>query len=129
MILGALAAVLGLLAAPVASAEEVASGKVAELRALDRISGALTDLFVPVGEGVELGPLAVSVVECRYPVANPAGDAYAYLLIDDMCRGPSCSRAGWLPRRPVSTRSTTCAMTSGCCAAVIPEDRRAGPGG
>ncbi len=84
MILGALAAVLGLLAAPVASAEEVASGKVAELRALDRISGALTDLFVPVGEGVELGPLAVSVVECRYPVANPAGDAYAYLLIDDV---------------------------------------------
>lgn len=84
MVRNALAAAFCLLAAPAALAEDVAPGRVAELRALDRISGALTDLFVPVGEGVQLGPLAVSVVECRYPVANPAGDAYAYLLIDDM---------------------------------------------
>ena len=95
MILGALAAVLALMAAPSASAEEVASGKVAELRALDRISGALTDLFVPVGEGVVLGPLAVSVVECRYPVANPASDSEAHVTIIEETTQSELFR-GWM---------------------------------
>ena len=95
MILNAFGLVLGLFAASAASAEEVAAGRVAELRALDRISGALSDLFVPVGESVKLGPMAVTVVECRYPVENPSGDAYAYLLIDDL-RGQTKLFEGWM---------------------------------
>ncbi|MCA8879654.1 MAG: DUF2155 domain-containing protein [Rhodobacteraceae bacterium] len=95
MILNALGVVLCLLAAPAAHADEVAQGKVAVLRALDRISGRLSDLFVPVGDSVNVGPLAVTVAQCRYPVDNPSGDAYAYLVIDDM-QSRSKLFEGWM---------------------------------
>ncbi len=65
-------------AQPVAA---VAGG--ALLRGLDRVSGALTDLRISNGEIVRLGSLDVTLGECRYPVDNPSGDAYAYLVIRD----------------------------------------------
>ena len=66
-----------------ATAENVASANAAELRALDRMSGELTDINLKIGESVRIERLTVSLVECRYPIDNPSGDAYAYLLIDE----------------------------------------------
>lgn len=68
-----------------ATAQEVEQGSGVHLRALDRLSGYLTELDVPIGGTVEYADrLDVSVVECRYPADNPTGDAYAYLLIRDI---------------------------------------------
>jgi len=53
------------------------------LRGLDRVSGELTDIMIPSGEIRDFGPLAVTLGECRYPVDNPSGDAYAYMVIRD----------------------------------------------
>jgi len=57
----------------------VAPGAV--LRGLDRMSGALVDLDMSNGQTQEFGRLEVTLNECRYPAGNPAGDAFAYLVI------------------------------------------------
>lgn len=93
--LAAGAACLGLLATSPVTAQSVAAGNGAALRALDRLSGELIDYEVPVGSQVSLGPLNIALVECRYPVANPAGDAFAYLLIDDSGSGARLFE-GWM---------------------------------
>jgi len=86
----------GLLVAPVASAaQEVEAGKTAALRALDRLSGELTDLAVPVGGSAPLGRLSVSVIECRYPANNPAGDAFAFVEIHDLATRSELF-SGWM---------------------------------
>lgn len=70
--------------ATAASADSVVAGNVVSLRALDRLSGALTDISVTVGDTVQYANrLSISLVECRYPEDNPTGDAFAYLLIRD----------------------------------------------
>ncbi|QIE42873.1 DUF2155 domain-containing protein [Rhodobacteraceae bacterium SC52] len=67
-----------------AHSQEVEQGTGVNLRALDRLSGYLTDLDVPIGGTVDYADrLDISVVECRYPADNPTGDAFAYLLIRD----------------------------------------------
>ena len=58
---------------------QVASAAGAFLRGLDQVSGEVTDLDLSVGETVRLGRLSVSLDDCRYPVDDPAGDAYALL--------------------------------------------------
>ena len=62
---------------------EVASGSTATLRALDKVSGAVEDLTLEIGQRGGYGRLAVELRACRYPVDNPASDAFAYLLIRD----------------------------------------------
>lgn len=78
-----------------ASAVQVAAGPSAELRGLDRLTGKLTDLTLGVGETIKMDRLNISLVECRYPTANPSGDAYAYLLIDDIETGTNLF-SGWM---------------------------------
>lgn len=51
------------------------------LRGLDKVSGTVIDLEVPTGATGQIFGLDVGVSECRYPDGNPAGDAYAYLVI------------------------------------------------
>ena len=65
-------------AAPVEAVDR-ANGAV--LRGLDKVSGDVRDIELSVGETAQLGRLSVSLTECRYPVANPAGNAYAWLDI------------------------------------------------
>ena len=84
-----------LLALPAQAQDEVAQGGAAQLRMLDRLSGETRDLEVGVGQAAAVGGLAVSVVECRYPVDNPSGDAFAYILIDDLSRGETLFD-GWM---------------------------------
>lgn len=80
---------------PVA-AQDVTSGTGALLRGLDRLSGNTTDIPVPAGSSVIFaGRLSVDLRECRYPVANPTGDAFAYLTIRDAASGAALFD-GWM---------------------------------
>jgi len=62
---------------------DVMAGLGAELRILDKLTGAVTDLSLQQGEIAQLGFLSVALVECRYPVDNPFGDAFAFLQVQD----------------------------------------------
>jgi hypothetical protein len=74
---------------------EMASGTEVTLRALDKVSGAISDLTVAVGASVTHQRLSVSVSACRYPSDNPASDAFAFLTITDATRGESLFQ-GWM---------------------------------
>ena len=60
---------------------ETAQGAAAELRLLDKVAGKATDVTLQLGDAYTLGKLRIIMGECRYPVSNPAGDAYAFLTI------------------------------------------------
>ena len=62
-------------------AVEVSEGTGAVLRGLDKVSGIPVDLPLAVGETVALGWLQITLGDCRYPVDNQAGDAFAWLVI------------------------------------------------
>ena len=70
------------LAAP-AAAQDVASARGAVLRGLDKMSGAVADIEVAVGDTATFGKLQVSLTDCRYPVGDPTSNAYAQLIIFD----------------------------------------------
>lgn len=61
--------------------QQAVPGVEAELRVLDKVTGSVSDLTMPVGTMQEVGLLRVSLQECRAPKANPNGDAYALLSI------------------------------------------------
>ena len=74
---------------------EAARAPGAVLRGLDKVTGDLTDLELKNGQTQTFGRLTVTLEECRFPVGNPSGDAYAYLVI----RADDDSRpifAGWM---------------------------------
>ncbi len=60
---------------------ETAQSVAAELRLLDKVAGKTIDVTLQLGDAYTLGKLHIIMGECRYPVANPAGDAYAFLTI------------------------------------------------
>ena len=62
---------------------QVTSGTVASLRTLDKVSGALTDLSLRLGESATFGHLTVTLTACRFPTDNPAADAFAFVEIVD----------------------------------------------
>ncbi len=75
--------------------ERVAQGGAAVLRGLDRLNGTVRDIEMNVGETRGLGQLRVTLSQCRFPEANPSGDAYAYLTIrDEGAETPDF--AGWM---------------------------------
>ncbi len=57
----------------------VAEGAV--LRGLDKVTGELVDIEMGPGDTRRFGRIEVTLGECRYPVGNPSGDAYAFLVI------------------------------------------------
>jgi hypothetical protein len=61
--------------------DKVVTAPGAMLRGLDKVSGALTDLEMTTGQTQRMGRLEVTLGECRFPEGNPAGDAYAFLVI------------------------------------------------
>jgi hypothetical protein len=71
----------GLLLASPLQAEEVLAGPGGELRVLDKLTGVVTDLSLQNGETGALGFLKVTLRQCRYPAANPSGDAYADVAV------------------------------------------------
>ena len=82
--------------APVeAPREEVAAGAASVLRVLDKLTGEVTDLTMTPGETRELGFLSVTVAECRFPVENPAGDAFIFVQATDLREGLGVF-SGWM---------------------------------
>ncbi|MEJ6398477.1 DUF2155 domain-containing protein [Yoonia sp. 208BN28-4] len=67
---------------PMASvAQQATSGSGGDLRILDKVNGEVTDLTMAVGESRRVGHLNITMEDCRYPSANPSGDAFAALNI------------------------------------------------
>ena len=60
---------------------EAAPAAGAVLRALDKLSGETRDLRLGNAETAAFGRMQVTLGECRHPAGNPAGDAYAWLVI------------------------------------------------
>ena len=58
---------------------EIGSGAI--LRGLDKVNAEVHDIEVLNGTTVRYERLIIDLGECRYPVNNPAGDAYAFLTI------------------------------------------------
>jgi hypothetical protein len=94
---------LALLVAPVAAqdiavpqaSDGIATGIGANLRALDRVAGTSIDLTLANRESTAVGSLTVTLQECRYPVENPAGEAWAWVEIRDN-RSTDVLFAGWM---------------------------------
>jgi len=74
-------ALAALLAAAPAAAQEAVSGRGGMLRILDKQTGAVTDVEIETGTAIRAGLIEVELRDCRYPVGNPAGDAFASLVI------------------------------------------------
>ena len=80
---------------PEPAPERGENGVGAVLRALDKVSGETADLELPAGYSGQIFGLEVGLTECRYPAGNPAGDAFAYLVIRDIDHN-SAAFAGWM---------------------------------
>lgn len=91
-----LALLAALIAAGPAGAEVTASAPVAELRLLDKVSGATVDLEIARGQVREQGRLSISMTDCRYPVADPASNAYAHLTVRDSLQPSGPVFDGWM---------------------------------
>jgi len=78
-----IAFILSLLVVSGALAQEVTSGTGAVLRALDKTSGDTVDIEIALGQSRDIGRLQVVLGDCRYPIGNPAGNAYAELEITE----------------------------------------------
>ena len=66
------------------AAQEAASlGQGAVLRALDKVNGSVTDLELGNASSARFGRLTINLGECRFPEGDPAGDAYAFLTIQE----------------------------------------------
>lgn len=72
---------------PAAAQQPAERGNSAVLRGLDKVNGHNMDVEIPVGGTAEVFGLIVTLTECRYPVANPTGDAFAYLTVRDPLNG------------------------------------------
>lgn len=55
----------------------------AELRILDKLTGALTEVTLPVDGSKTVGKLTVQLNECRYPADNKTAEAEVHLTIVD----------------------------------------------
>jgi len=67
----------------------------AKLRALDMLTGKLQDIDIGDGETKMFERLAITLKQCRYPIDNPASDAFAYLVIRDI-REDNPRFEGWM---------------------------------
>ena len=77
------------------AAEEVASAPGGVLRWLDKVSGETADIELSRGQSAISGRLTILMDECRYPVDNPASNAYAHLTITDS-RASEPVFSGWM---------------------------------
>lgn len=69
------------LSAPAGAQEQVEPGTGAVLRWLDKINGETQDIEMANATSRQQGSLRIELGECRYPIGNPSGDAYAFLTI------------------------------------------------
>jgi len=89
------AALMTVLLACPAAAQDSVRAPGANLRGLDKVSGRTTDLPLQVGEAQRYGRLEIRLGECRYPAGDPSSDAYAQLTITDL-RQNATVFSGWM---------------------------------
>lgn len=65
------------------------------VRALDKLTGKVTDLQVVNGQSATVGRITVRANECRYPEGNAAGEAYASLTITEIGKDAPVYQ-GWM---------------------------------
>ena len=75
--------------------DRVAAGRAVILRGLDKLTGEAQDFELATGQSATMGRLRVTLSECRYPETNPAGNAYAHLVIKDD-GGETDLFSGWM---------------------------------
>tara|TARA_R110002051_G_scaffold33923_3_gene75519 strand:+ start:23047 stop:23403 length:357 start_codon:yes stop_codon:yes gene_type:complete len=73
--------IAALFMANAASAQQATDATAGVVRVLDKVTGAVTDLRLSIGETAALGHLKVTLSECRYPTSNPNGDAFTRLTV------------------------------------------------
>ena len=61
--------------------EQISLADGALLRGLDKVSGEVIDFGLKSGDTYLLWKLDIKLSECRYPINNPVGDAFAHLTI------------------------------------------------
>jgi len=61
--------------------EQISLADGALLRGLDKVSGEVIDFGLKSGDTYLLWKLNIKLSECRYPISNPVGDAFAHLSI------------------------------------------------
>jgi hypothetical protein len=88
---------LALAAGAPAAAQQVQTGVGVGgvLRTLDRVTGEVIDVEMASGQTMGYGPLQVTLHECRYPAANPSGDAFGLIRVVDAVRVEELF-AGWM---------------------------------
>lgn len=80
---------------PAAAQEQAAMGLGAVLRGLDKVTGQVADIAIDNGGSAEFQRLSIEMTQCRYPQGDPAGDAFAYLVIRE--RGKDAPVfSGWM---------------------------------
>lgn len=67
----------------------------AVLRGLDKLTGAVADMVLGPDDAAQFGRLEIVLRECRFPVDNPAADAFAHLTIRDT-REAAPLFSGWM---------------------------------
>ena len=77
-----LAVVLALCAAP-ALAQEMATAPGAQLRILDKLTGAVLDLTLANDQSTTVGRVTVQLNECRYPADKQTAEAEVHLTVID----------------------------------------------
>jgi hypothetical protein len=75
------AAVLALLMATPAVAQDYAASEGASLRFLDKLTSETGDVTLSRGQAAKFGRLLVRLDECRYPANDPTSDSEAHLTI------------------------------------------------
>lgn len=78
-----------------AAAQEVSNAPGGVLRALDKTSGQAVDINMQAGQSRTYGSLEITMMECRYPSGNPAGNAFASLQITERGK-PEALFSGWM---------------------------------
>ena len=86
--------ILSVLASP-ATAQQVAGAEGAVLRWLDKTTGETADIELSRGQTAQSGRLTILMDECRYPVDNPASNAFAHLTITESGRDGAVF-SGWM---------------------------------
>lgn len=87
--------VLAVLAFPLAAQQQATEAPGAVLRGLDKINGLVYDIEIGSGQTARFEQLDITLNSCRYPVGNPAGDAFAAVEIRDH-EGASVVFSGWM---------------------------------
>lgn len=83
------------LAGPALAQEPVSQGTGAILRALDKVTGKVTDIDLPLHARMTFGRIEIVMDDCRFPEGNPSGDAYAFMEITEVGEAAPVFK-GWM---------------------------------